>query len=321
MIKKETETEDQYMEQKPNMDQDKIMDQEQPMDQGQMEMIFGSYMSWMAKPGTWVISFVNGTQFLFLLEGEEKALLIDTGYAIGNLRRYVEQLTDKPILVINTHFHPDHSGGNGEWEEVMVSEDYALDAPSVEETYGDLKALPYPDYRKILLKDGDEIDLGGRIIKVMKVNNAHCHSHLYLLDTRERMLFMGDEMDSWQVLLYENSSNPELERIEDLDRTLQNYRKNLELARSLDSEYDWLIGNHNGFVFDKSYIDDFMGLVDGVYTGETVVCEKLDHPYIERDPRSADICRLRYRKASAFVRRSLLEKIYGSASDRNGRME
>ncbi|MBQ9031537.1 MAG: MBL fold metallo-hydrolase [Parasporobacterium sp.] len=287
------------------------------MDQKQLEMIFGKYFAWMAKPGTWVISFMEGTQNLFLLEGAEKALLIDTGYAIGNLRAFVEKLTQKPILVVNTHFHPDHSGGNGEWEEVMVSEDYAYDAPSVLTTMGDLNALPYPDYRKILLKDGDEIDLGERIIKVYKARNAHCRSHLYFLDTRERIFFMGDEMDSWQVLLYENSKDPELEKIEDLDQILRNYRSNLELAKSLNPEYDWLVGNHNGFLFDKSYIDDFLGMIDGVYSGETTICERLDHPYIDHDPRASELCRIRYRKASAFVRKHLLEKIYGKGTGRN----
>ena len=105
--------------------------EEQKMDKQQLEMIFGNYYAWQPKKDTWVISFMNGTQYLFLLEGRDKALLIDTGYAVGNLRQYVEKLTDKPVVVVNSHFHPDHSGGNGEWEEVMVSEDYALDAPSV----------------------------------------------------------------------------------------------------------------------------------------------------------------------------------------------
>jgi len=282
------------------------------MDQKELEMIFGNYFAWMAKPGTWVISFMNGSQFLYLLEGDEKALLIDTGYAIGNLRKYVEKLTDKPIVVANTHFHPDHSGGNGEWEEVMIGEGYEKDLHSVLTTEGDLTSLPHPDYRIRIIKEGDEIELGNRLIRVYRAKDAHCHSHVYFLDTKERMLIMGDEMDPWQVLLYENSKDPELEKEEDLDRTLQNYRENLLLAKSLDSEYDWLIGNHNGFILDKSYLDDFLGLVDGVYTGQTQVCEKLDHPYIELDPANANLCRLRYKKASVFVRRPLLEKLYGS---------
>ena len=286
--------------------------EEQKMDKQQLEMIFGNYYAWQPQKDTWVISFMNGTQYLFLLEGRDKALLIDTGYAVGNLRQYVEKLTDKPVVVVNSHFHPDHSGGNGEWEEVMVSEDYALDAPSVLTTMGDLNALPYPDYRKILLKDGDEIDLGDRIIRVYKVRNAHCHSHLYFLDVRERILFMGDEMDGWQVMLFENSQNPELEAVEDLDEKLQNYKWNLELAKSLKNEYDWMVGNHNGFIFDRSYLEDFLSMVDGVYTGETTVCDRLEHPYVEMDPNSVTLCRIRYGKASAFVRKALLEKIYGT---------
>ena len=286
--------------------------EEMIMDQKELEMVFGNYFAWLAKPGTWFISFMNGTQTMMLLEGDDKALLIDTGYAIGNLRKFVEKLTKKPVLVINTHFHPDHSGGNGEWEEVMVSENYMQDAPSVLTTVGDLNALPFPDYRKILLKDGDEIDLGNRVVRVFACADAHCHSHLYLLDTAQRILHMGDEMDGWQVLMYENSKDPELEKIEDLDRTLQNYRKNLLLAKSLDNEYDWLLGNHNGVIFDKSYLDDYLGLVEGVYTGQTVICDRLDHPFIEMDPHSSELCRLRFGKASIFVRKALLEPVYGS---------
>ncbi|MCF0229510.1 MAG: MBL fold metallo-hydrolase [Parasporobacterium sp.] len=282
------------------------------MDREQMLKIFGSYVTWMIKPGTWLINFMNGSENILLFEGNDKALLIDTGYAIGNLREFVEKITDKPIMVVNTHFHPDHAGGNGEWEEVMVSEDWEKDRFSMARTVGDINALPYPDYRRIPLKTGDTIDLGGRVIEVFKARDAHCHSHLYFLDRKERIFHMGDEMDGWQVLLFENSLNPELMPAEDLDVTLANFRANLEFAKSMEGEYDLLLGNHNGIGFDKSYIDDFMGLVDGIYTGETTICEKLEHPFIEMDPKNADLCRLRYKKASVFVRRPLLEKIYGS---------
>lgn len=95
-----------------------------------LTQIFGSYMAWEVKKGTWFISFMNGTQNLYLLEGEDKALLIDTGYAVGNLKSFVKTLTKKPLVVANTHYHPDHSGGNGEFLEVYVGAGYMLDAPS-----------------------------------------------------------------------------------------------------------------------------------------------------------------------------------------------
>jgi glyoxylase-like metal-dependent hydrolase (beta-lactamase superfamily II) len=47
-----------------------------------------------------------------LIIGPEKALLIDTGCGIGNLRKAVAEVTDKPVIVINTHTHLDHLGSN-----------------------------------------------------------------------------------------------------------------------------------------------------------------------------------------------------------------
>ena len=95
-----------------------------------LEQIFGTYMSWKIDDTTWVINFMNGTENMYLLEGEEKALLLDTGYGVGNLREYVERLTEKPVIVANTHYHPDHSAGNGEFEQVYLSRGARLDAAS-----------------------------------------------------------------------------------------------------------------------------------------------------------------------------------------------
>ena len=70
---------------------------------------------------------------MYLLEGDEKALLIDTGYGAENLREYVEKLTSKPILVVNTHYHPDHAAGNGEFEAVYMNRNYRVDAGAAED--------------------------------------------------------------------------------------------------------------------------------------------------------------------------------------------
>jgi glyoxylase-like metal-dependent hydrolase (beta-lactamase superfamily II) len=55
-----------------------------------------------------------------LVIGEHKAVLIDTGCGIGNLRAAVEAITDKPVTVINTHSHPDHLGGNRQFDEIVM---------------------------------------------------------------------------------------------------------------------------------------------------------------------------------------------------------
>ena len=57
-----------------------------------LEEIFGSYMPYKITDDTWVLSFMNGSEYMYLLEGNAKALLIDTGYGVGNLKKCVEKL-------------------------------------------------------------------------------------------------------------------------------------------------------------------------------------------------------------------------------------
>lgn len=277
-----------------------------------LKEIFASYFAWKAKEDTWFISFMNGSQFLYLLEGEASALLVDTGYAVPGLRAFVETLTDKPVRVINTHFHPDHAGGNGEWEEVMMSVCAPKDFLSLGRTVGDPNALPYPEYKKVFVRDGDTIDLGGRSVEIMEAADCHSHSSLYLLDRSRRMLFMGDEMDGAQVIMIDNSADPASEAAFDLDTALQNYRSNLLRVKELDGAFDWLLANHNGSPLAKSYLDDYLGLIDAIYTGTAVVEDRLNHKFIEMDARAPQLCRVRYGKASIFVMKDQVMALYGT---------
>lgn len=279
-----------------------------------LEEIFGGFVAWQAKEGTWFINFMNGSQNMYLLEGEEKALLIDTGYAVGTLRAFVEKLTDKPLLVVDTHFHPDHAAGNGEFEEVMMHWNYKVDEPSVT-TPGTgpfpVDRLPHPDYRKVLLREGDIIDLGGRQLEVMEAKHAHCNSSLFFLDRGERILFAGDEFEAAQTIVYENSCNPEAAASYDVKKRLENMRDNAYRLKSLDGEYDLLLPNHNGFPIAKSYLDDYIGLVDSVFAGTALVEDKLNHKFIEMDPRAPYFCRVRHGKCSILIRKDELMKVYG----------
>ena len=47
-----------------------------------------------------------------LIIGSEKAAVIDTGFGFGDLPAAVRKLTDKPLILFNTHCHVDHVGGN-----------------------------------------------------------------------------------------------------------------------------------------------------------------------------------------------------------------
>ena len=71
--------------------------------------------------GIWLLaepSHVN----TWLVEGSERAVLIDTGLGIAPIRPVAESLTSLPISVVNTHYHFDHVGGNYEFEEIAIHE-------------------------------------------------------------------------------------------------------------------------------------------------------------------------------------------------------
>lgn len=259
---------------------------------------FGTYRAWEAFDKTWFISFKDGTQNMYLLEGSAKALLIDTGYGAGNLRAFVEKLTDKPIIVVNTHFHRDHAAGNGEFEEVLVHPHYDLDAAEWEHLSTlpfRLDSLPFPNYRKSFLHDEDCIDLGDRLIEVWQAKPAHCNSSLFLLDRTRRLIFTGDELEAGQVLFLKYT------HCDPIVHRLKNMQHNIEKMLAYCGEFDVLLPNHNGFPIAKSYLSDYYSLIDRIFDGTAVVMQELGHPVIEKSPIGAQLCRVRYGRVSFFM--------------------
>lgn len=277
------------------------------------EQIFGSFMPWKLDESTWILNFMNGSQNVYLLEGKERALLIDTGWGAASLAETVKCLTDKPVVAANTHYHPDHAAGNGYFTQVYVSRNWKDDAPGMDGSAMlpfDLQKMPHPDYEKIEVGEGDTIDLGDRMIEVLEVKNAHCNSSLFFLDRDHRMIFVGDEMEAAQVNLFDNSYNPELKY--DVDERLRNFQANTVRLKELSPFYTYLLPNHNGFPIAVEYLDDYIELVDEIYLGKAEIEDKLNHPFIEMDPQAKYLCRVRHKNASIFIRKDELLKVYGT---------
>ena len=64
-----------------------------------------------------------GLTAMYLIIGEEKALLLDTGCGVCDLKELVSELTDKPVMVALTHGHRDHAGGFGACDEIWLGEE------------------------------------------------------------------------------------------------------------------------------------------------------------------------------------------------------
>ena len=125
-------------------------------------------------------------EIMYLVNGSERSLLIDTCVGAGNLRDFVERLTEKPLTVLLTHGHIDHAMGAPEFTgndgkpECEIYTNHAdteiyLGMNSIENRKGYVLAglggqmpegleetfLPPAPMTFKDLKDGDRFDLGG----------------------------------------------------------------------------------------------------------------------------------------------------------------
>lgn len=71
--------------------------------------------------GVWLIA-EPGHVNSWLVEGRDRAVLIDTGLGIAPIRPLAEALTNRPVSVLNTHAHFDHIGGNREFADITIHE-------------------------------------------------------------------------------------------------------------------------------------------------------------------------------------------------------
>ena len=146
----------------------------------------------------------------YLLCGQDKTVLIDTGLGVSNIKRVVDSLTTLPVTVLTTHVHWDHIGGHGFFDRIAVHEAekdwitgrFPLSLKDVKEQLTKPPcALPkefdLDSYRlfqgepQILLHDGDDFDLGGRIIRVLHTP-GHSPGHCCFYEQERRYLYSGD---------------------------------------------------------------------------------------------------------------------------------
>lgn len=140
-------------------------------------------------PGTWKI--LSSGDYSYLVEGEKEAIAIDTGYGAGNIREYLQTLTEKPVCsVINTHDHFDHTANNGYFDRAFMS---AETKPLATIPFRSFQGIDFPqDYERVVVEEGYTFDLGNRTLEVFKIPD-HAAGSIAMLDRRERLFFTGDE--------------------------------------------------------------------------------------------------------------------------------
>lgn len=168
--------------------------------------------------------FAFNTELVYLVEGEERAALLDTGSGFGSLRACVKTLTDKPVTVLLTHGHTDHALGAAEFSEVYMSPldeavykvhsamDFRARSGAMWTGFAELRdgqiipPMPFADMRPI--RAGDVFDLGGVTVECFACP-GHTPGSLVFLIREERMLLLGDACNDRTFLFDEFASSVE----------------------------------------------------------------------------------------------------------------
>lgn len=177
---------------------------------------------------SWIISEYRHWEetHCYLLNGAERSLLIDTGLGICNIADEVKKLTEKPVTAIATHIHWDHIGGHRYYPDFYAHREeldwlcggFPLSPDTVKGMVVDRCDLPegydvntyelFQGTPARLLEDGDEIDLGGRVIQALHTP-GHSPGHLCFWEPARGYLFTGDLVYLDTLFAYYPSTDPE----------------------------------------------------------------------------------------------------------------
>lgn len=204
--------------------------------------------------------------YLYVLEGTENAILLDAGNGFSGLRETVESLTDKPVSVVLTHGHFDHTGCAGEFGNCYMHKNdmdvlksgfdqsirpskmeyfsRIFEVPLTEEERSYLNRVKAPE-KVEYIKDGDILDLGERELEVIE-SPAHTAGSICLLDRKNKYLFSGDTVCNREILVYFDHSTS----VEDVK--LQN-----EKLLNRREEFREIWPGHHECPLDASIMEDY----------------------------------------------------------------
>lgn len=221
--------------------------------------------------GAWSI-LDKGDSSFYLVEGTQRAAVIDTGISPGKrILPVLHSLTGLPLVLVLTHAHIDHMHHMDEFEEVYLShKEFTLPATILQEHMGG-KALQLG--KTIDIRSGNRIELGGETLEVCEIGGHTPGSAAFWARERD-LLFTGDAIGSGYGVWMQVPGALSIEE----------YRKNLCVF------FKWLVdrggrmhffGGHSYQQFQSSLVPgynplsmgllaDLIDLTDGIAEGRIV---------------------------------------------------
>lgn len=198
----------------------------------------------------------------YLIVGTTKSVLFDTGLGFGDMKRLVAEISGPEPVVINSHSHYDHVGGNFQFQEI-----YGVDT---EFSKSNSKGSPHENVKEFVSKgwiwketpkgfdpknyetkpyritrtlhNGDRIDLGDRIIEII-LTPGHSPDSICLLDRKNRLLFVGDTF--YPGPLYAQFPESDFKK----------YLESAALLNKLKNEENFILPSHNETFLSPLYME------------------------------------------------------------------
>jgi len=211
----------------------------------------------------------------YLIVGDNRALLFDTGMGIDDIRKITTELTRLPVAVLNSHTHHDHIGGNWQFKTI-----YAMDTDFTRKSAGggnkaaaqaeigpgeicgelpkafDRKAYATRPWKITEYKrDGDHFDLGGRSLEII-ATPGHTPDSISLLDRDKGLLFTGDTFYPGTIYLFSPETN------------LVAYRASVRRLAAMASRVQLVLGAHNVPVAPPSVLARLLAAFEAVRNGK-----------------------------------------------------
>lgn len=206
---------------------------------------------------------------VYLVQGTREAVLLDTGFGIGDLRGFVERHTTTPYRVWLSHGHLDHAGGAAQFDAVSLSPaDFALEkqhnlwqrrykeiiegpdgAPEgfAPELLQPSRTAPYQP-----LKDNAVLELGGVQVQAIPVP-GHTLGMMVFLIPEDRIAIFGDACGEMTLLKRE---------------MLPAYEQALCRLQTYEGKFDTVLRNHGAFWSDKRILRDNLALTEAILSGK-----------------------------------------------------